>query len=196
MNDMLRRRVAGIALLLAGSVVLTAACGSADGRTVNVLFRDAEELEAGDPVRYQGFEVGRVEALRPAPGNVTRVRVVVGSDHRDLLREGLGFSIEPAPGDGEGQVLEMSVPDRDAPMLPDSATVVAEADGWRSVISRLRETDWREVGEASRREAEALLRKLRDDVDWEEIGERARSDVTELLEEIRRTADSLYEGGG
>lgn len=196
MNDMLRRRAGGFVLLFAASVVLTAACGSADGRTVNVLFRDAEKLEPGDPVRYQGFEVGRVEALQPVPGNVTRVRVVVGSDHRDLLREGLGFSIEPAPGDGNGQVLEMSVPDRDAPMLRDSATVVAETDGWRSVIDRFRETDWREVGETSRREAEALLRKLKDDVDWEEIGEQARRDVTELLEELRRTADSLYEGGG
>lgn len=189
--SVLRRRRLSLSILL---FLLAAGCGSGQGQHVHVLFEDTDGLERGDPVRYQDFEVGTVERLEPVPGNVTQVGVTIRPEHTDLLREGLQFRIEETEGNGnaEGNILAMSVPDPDAPSLPDSATVLGRGDDWEIVLEELRGVDWQGLGEKARDEASRWL----DSVDWESLGEEAHRELERLRERLRRAVDSAREEGG
>lgn len=149
-----RLRLSGLTPLLIFLALAVGGCGgdSGNAKRVNVLFPDRDGVQAGDPVRYQGFEIGQVSSLEPAPGNVIRVAVDIDRDYAENVRKGAEFSIEDAPNGDDDKIVRLSMPKRDTPLLPDSATVVGEGDRWEELLE-----SWGQEGEELREEAEESL---------------------------------------
>lgn len=154
-------------LLLAAVTAVSTGCGEGSGNSkrVNVLFPERDGLQSGDAVRYQGFEIGEVASLEPAPGNVIRVALDVEREHAENLREGAEFSIEEAP-DAESEderVVQLSMPKRGTPALPDSATVVGEGDRWENILENWQEQSG-EMAEDVREELDPWIERIRQEV--------------------------------
>lgn len=127
----------GYSTLMLALLIATSSCGGGSeyAKRINVLFPDRDGLQSGDPVRYQGFEIGEVASLEPAPGNVVRVALNIDQDHAENVREGAEFSIDEASdAEGEQTIVRLSMPKRDTPVLPDSATVVGQTDQWEQLL--------------------------------------------------------------
>ena len=92
-----RRRRASWALLLPLlTAVLVGYLGwqawNERGQAIAVELGLGHGLQAGDPVRYRGIDVGRVEAVHLAPGlDRVRIDVVLAPHATDLARTGTAF---------------------------------------------------------------------------------------------------------
>lgn len=163
------RRPLGLLAALALVAGFTAACGGSDGnpKRVNVLFPDRDGLETGDPVRYQGFEIGEVAGMEPAPGNVIRVALDIDREYEENLREGAEFRIEDTPNSEsseEEKLVRLSMPERDSPLLPDSATVVGEGSRWEQLLDEWRKKS-QDMADEAKEELAPWIEKIRQEVE-------------------------------
>ena len=147
----------------------TAACGGSNGnpKRVNVLFPDRDGLETGDPVRYQGFEIGEVSGVEPAPGNVVRIALDIDREYEENLREGAEFLIEDlsdSDSSEEEKLVRLSMPKRGSPLLPDSATVVGEGSRWEQLLDEWREKS-QDMAEEAKEEFGPWIEKIRQEVE-------------------------------
>ena len=95
----MRPRLLLFALL---SLVLLAAC--AKQLEFTLVFKDAKNLQVGDPLIYKGMTIGEVTAVQ-LDGKTVRVGVKVHDDHKNVVYREAAYIIEAPNGffDNSGQ---------------------------------------------------------------------------------------------
>lgn len=194
----------GSSTAILAAVVITLAGLKAFERRDEYRVRFADNvggLEVSAQVKYQGLRVGRVDAMRIAPDEPTKIEVVMSLEQGTVLYEGTTASMEASgltglkvvnltPGDPRGKVLPPGSVLATQASLFDRITGQAEAITVKVETIANQLTGW--TGPENRARVEAVLDNLAKlTASADRLVSEVREPLTSALEEVAKSGHSV-----